>query len=66
MLKAGSSGQSEAVTFTPSDSTDYTTASSTVTVNVGQATPTVASVDREHHLWHGLGQFALSGTATGR
>ena len=35
-------GQSEAVTFTPSDSTDYTTASTTVTVNVAQAGTTTA------------------------
>ena len=40
VLKAGS-GQSEAVTFTPTDSTDFTTAASTVTVHVAQATPTV-------------------------
>ena len=32
------------MTFTPSDSTDYTTAAATVTVNVGQATPAVASM----------------------
>ena len=39
VLKAGNV-QSEAVTFTPADSTDFTTASGTVTVNVAQATPT--------------------------
>ena len=38
-------GQSEAVTFTPADSTDYTTASFSATVNVAQATPTVAGVN---------------------
>ena len=41
VLGAGT-GQSEAVTFTPSDSTDYTTASTTVTVNVAQAGTTTA------------------------
>jgi hypothetical protein len=35
VLGAGN-GQSEAVTFTPTDTTDYTTASTTVTVNVAQ------------------------------
>ena len=44
VLKAGS-GQSEPVTFNPTDSTDYNTASSTVTVNVAQATPTVVGVN---------------------
>jgi CSLREA domain-containing protein len=44
VLGAGA-GQSEAVTFTPDDSTDYTTASATVTVNVTQATPTVQVTD---------------------
>ena len=41
VLGAGT-GQSEAVTFTPSDSTDYTTASTTVTINVAQAGTTTA------------------------
>jgi len=40
VLNAFASGQSEAVTFTPTDTTDYTTASATVTVNVAQATVT--------------------------
>jgi hypothetical protein len=44
VLGAGS-GQSEAVTFTPCDSTDYTTVSTTVSVNVAQATPTVQVID---------------------
>jgi hypothetical protein len=37
-------GQSEAVTFTPKDSTDYTMAASTVSINVIPAPPTVQSV----------------------
>ena len=37
-------GQSEAVTFTPTDGTDYATVAGTVTVNVAQATPTIVSV----------------------
>jgi len=42
VLNAGN-GQSEAVTFTPSDNTDYTAVSTTVTVNVAPA-PTSISV----------------------
>ena len=42
-MLGAASGQSEAVTFTPTDTTDYTTASSTATVNVAQATPTVSA-----------------------
>ena len=64
LLGAGN-GQSEAVTFTPSDTTDYTTASPTVTVNVAQATPTV-SVNPVVNLTYGtaLANSQLSGTAT--
>jgi hypothetical protein len=43
-LSAGA-GQSEAVTFTPTDNTDYTTASTTVSVTVAQATPTLQVTD---------------------
>ncbi len=43
MLGAGS-GQSEAVTFTPTDTTDYAAASATVTVNVTTATTNIATV----------------------
>jgi hypothetical protein len=42
VLPAGS-GQTEAVTFTPTDMTDYTTAASTVTVNVTAANVSSAS-----------------------
>ena len=41
LLNAGN-GQSEQVTFTPTDSTDYATVQTTVIVNVAQATPQVA------------------------
>jgi VCBS repeat-containing protein len=43
MLKAGKE-QSEAVTFTPNDTTDYATASVTVTVNVTQPAPVTPGV----------------------
>ena len=39
MLKAGS--QTLSVTFTPTDTTDYTTATATVTLTVNKATPTI-------------------------
>jgi len=41
ILGAGS-GQSESVTFTPTDTTNYTTATSPVVVNVAKATPTLS------------------------
>ncbi len=40
VLKAGS-GQALSVSFTPTDSTDYTGATGTTTINVAQATPTI-------------------------
>jgi uncharacterized repeat protein (TIGR01451 family) len=40
VLSAGT-GQALSVTFTPTDTTDYTDASASVTINVGQATPTI-------------------------
>ncbi len=40
VLKAGT-GQTLSVTFTPSDTTDYTTATAKVTINVNQATPVI-------------------------
>jgi hypothetical protein len=44
VLSAGN-GQTEAVTFTPTDTTDYAAASSTVTINVAQATPVLSPVN---------------------
>ena len=40
MLSAGA-GQTLQVTFTPTDTVDYTNATATVTINVNQATPTI-------------------------
>ncbi len=40
VLKAGN-GQTLSVTFTPTDTTDYTTATATAVINVSQATPTI-------------------------
>ena len=44
ILKAGSD-HTLSVTFTPTDSTDYTAASASVTIDVGKATPTVSWAD---------------------
>jgi hypothetical protein len=41
ILSAGQ-GQTESITFTPTNTTDFTTAQGTVTVNVSQATPQVS------------------------
>jgi hypothetical protein len=63
VLDAGN-GQGEAVTFTPSDSTDYTTATTTVVVNVARATPQL-SVDPVNITYGtALANGQLSGTAT--
>src|SRR5208282_5027971 len=40
VLHAGS-GQTLSVSFTPSDSTDYTTATGSTTIHVNQATPSI-------------------------
>jgi hypothetical protein len=63
VLHAGS-GQSEAVTFIPTDTTDYTSASSTVTVNVAQATPSVTVNAISIGFGTPLDNTQLSGTAT--
>ena len=41
MVLGAGAGQTLSVTFTPEDSTDYTTATRTATINVDQATPTI-------------------------
>ena len=41
MLSAGT-GQTLSVTFTPTDATDYTTATQTTTIDVNQVTPTIS------------------------
>ena len=62
VLGAGT-GQTEAVTFTPSDSIDYTTASTTVIVDVAQATPTVSVNPVNINYGTALSNGQLSGTA---
>ena len=63
VLDAGN-GQSEAVTFAPSNSTDYNSAPTTVTVNVAQATPSVSVNEVNITYGTALANSQLSGTAT--
>ena len=63
VLHAGT-GQSESITFIPTDTTDYTSVSSTVTVNVAQATPTVTVNPVNIGFGTALDNTQLSGTAT--
>jgi hypothetical protein len=55
--------QSESVTFTPSDTTDYSTVTGTVTVTVNQATPTVSAWPTASAITYGqtLASSTLSG-----
>ena len=56
-------GQSESVTFTPADTARYYTTTSTVTVNVDQATATI-QVNPDHGTYDGTAQSA-SGSVIG-
>ena len=55
--------QSESVTFTPADTTDYTTVTGSVTVTVNQATPTVTALPATGAITYG--QTLASSTLTG-
>jgi O-glycosyl hydrolase len=55
--------QSESVTFTPADTTDYTTVTGSVTVTVNQATPTVTALPAASAITYG--QSLASSTLTG-
>ena len=63
VLGAGN-GQSEAITFTPADTTDYATASTTVSVSVAQATPQVSVAPVSLTYGTALANGQLGGTAT--
>ena len=63
VLHAGN-GQRESVTFIPTDTTDYTSVSSTVTVNVAQATPIVSVNAVNISYGTPLDNTQLSGTFT--
>ncbi|MGA2847491.1 MAG: choice-of-anchor Q domain-containing protein [Terracidiphilus sp.] len=56
--------QSESVTFTPSNATDYTTATTTVLITVSQATPTVSANAYSITYGTALSNAQLSGTAS--
>ena len=45
------------LTFTPTDTTDYTTAATTVSLTVNKATPTIMWLAGSHHLWHHRGRL---------
>ena len=57
-------GHIESVTFIPTDTTDYTSASSNVTVNVAQATPTLTLTPINLGYGTALDNTQISGTAT--
>jgi len=62
LLPAGNS-QNLSVSFTPNDSTDFTSASKTVQINVNQASLTVTAADASRT--YGAGNPAFTGTITG-
>ena len=64
VLHAGKS-QTLLVTFTPTDTTDYTTATATVSINVSQATPTITWADPADIAYGAaLGNTQLDATAS--
>ena len=63
VLGAGEN-QSESVTFTPTDSADYSTVTTTVIVNVAQATPSVSADPVNMTYGLPLDASLLAGTAT--
>ena len=63
VLDAGT-GQTESVTFTPTDTTDYSAASTTVAVNVAQATPIVSVNAVSLSYGTALANSQLTGTAS--
>jgi uncharacterized repeat protein (TIGR03803 family) len=63
VLHAGA-GQTESVTFTPKDTIDYTSATTTVIVNVSQSTPTVSVNPVNITYGTALDNSQLTGTAT--
>ena len=53
------------MTFTPTDSTDYTTTTATATINVAQATPTISSPNPANIVYGtALGSTQLDATAS--
>ena len=59
----GAGTATQAVTFTPSDTTNYTTATTTVNVTVAKATPTITAAPTASEITYGqtLGSSTLSG-----
>ena len=62
----GAGSPSESVTFTPTDTTDYTSPTATATINVAQATPTITWANPADITYGtALGDTQLDATATG-
>jgi N-acetylneuraminic acid mutarotase len=60
----GAGAQTLSVTFTPSDTTDYTSATATVPLAVNQAAQSIAFAPLASPVTYGLGPIALTATST--
>ena len=63
MLSAGN-GQTLSVSFTPTDTTDYTTAAAQVTINVSKAVPTFSNLTSSQSVAYGTPWVSLGGKLT--
>ena len=63
VLDAGD-GQTLSVSFAPTDSTDYTTATAQATINVQQATPSFSGLASSQAIFSGTSSINLAGTIT--
>jgi hypothetical protein len=63
VLNAGN-GQTLSVSFIPTDSTDYTTAIATTSLNVLPATPRFGGLTPSQAIFSGIGSISLAGTLT--
>ena len=50
------------MTFTPTDTTDYTSATATATINVAQATPTISGLTASRFIAYGTPSIDVAGT----
>ena len=63
VLNAGN-GQTLSVSFTPTDTTDYTTAAAQVTINVSKAVPTFSNLTTSQSVAYGTPGVSLGGKLT--
>ena len=63
VLSAGN-GQTLSVSFTPTDTTDYTTAAAQVTINVSKAVPTFSNLTSSQSVAYGTPWVSLGGKLT--